>query len=66
MDQAQEGRVCPYCAGKGYVLEEIENVPTEHGEQLLLAQRPGHARNVHCAAVPDVFSVLANLRPARL
>jgi hypothetical protein len=33
MDQAQGGRVCPYCAGKGYVLDEIENVPTERGEQ---------------------------------
>jgi ribosomal protein S27AE len=33
MEQAQEGRVCPYCAGKGSVLEEIANVPTEHSEQ---------------------------------
>jgi hypothetical protein len=33
MDQAQEGKVCPYCAAKGYVLEEIENVLTEHGKQ---------------------------------
>ncbi len=33
MDHAQEGTVCPYCAGKGYVLEEIENVPAEHAGQ---------------------------------
>jgi hypothetical protein len=33
MDRAQEGRVCPYYAGKTYVLEAIENVPTETGEQ---------------------------------
>ena len=28
----------------------------------LAAQRPGHARNVHCAAARDVFSVLASVR----
>jgi|HubBroStandDraft_4_1064222.scaffolds.fasta_scaffold5254983_1 hypothetical protein len=33
MDQAQEGRVCPHCAGKTYVLEEIVDVPTESGQQ---------------------------------
>jgi hypothetical protein len=55
MDQAQDGRACPYCAGKGYVIDGIEKVSTQHGEQTIGAKNWMRKKCPLCGGTGRVF-----------